>query len=252
MCYPEYFGINYKINPWMNPENQVNHSLAIEQWLNLKQTLESLGVEIALIEPKPNLPDMVFTANAGLIVNNTFFPSRFKHPERQGEETHFIEFFKQLNYNIKIINNRAFEGAGDCLFLKDELICGHGYRTFKSSYYDIPCEKAFLELGCDDFYHLDTCFCPLKNEDFLFYRHAFMPEANETLDYLGNGISVSIEEAYKFACNAVCIDDNVILPDGCSETENKLKDLGYKTFAVDMSEFLKSGGACKCLTLKLN
>ena len=251
MCRPEYYGINYKINPWMDVKNQANFSLAKNQWESLKNTLELLDVEIILIDPEPEVPDMVFTANAGMIKNKDFYLSKFKHSERQKEEIYFAKFFEKLECKV-IKAEQQFEGAGDCLFFKEQLICGYGFRTYQSSYYDIPFDKIFLELVDSRFYHLDTCFCPLQNEDFLFYPHAFSPEANETLEYLGNGIKIDHTEAHRFACNAICVENNVVLPTGCPNTENKLNELGYKTYSVDMSEFMKSGGACKCLTLKLN
>ena len=66
MCKPTFFDVDYQINPWMRQERPVNKARAQSQWQSLYQTIQRLG-KIDLIEPQQGLPDMVFTANAGLI-----------------------------------------------------------------------------------------------------------------------------------------------------------------------------------------
>src|SRR5579862_525431 len=93
LCSPDFYGIQYEINPWMDRRHNAVLALAQSQWLALREKLRSLDCEIELIAPQPNLPDMVFTANAGLVFGNKFIRSNFRHPERQGEEEHFDKWF---------------------------------------------------------------------------------------------------------------------------------------------------------------
>ena len=67
MCAPDFYGIEYEINPWMNTERQTDHAIAVSQWNALRQILMENGAAIELLTPVAGLPDLVFTANAALI-----------------------------------------------------------------------------------------------------------------------------------------------------------------------------------------
>jgi N-dimethylarginine dimethylaminohydrolase len=255
MCRPEFFNISYEINPWMNVKIGINHDKAVSQWNSLESKLIELGVNVVHIPPVKGLPDMVFTANAGYIIRNnkTVVISTFKFTERQGEEIKFDEWFKDNNFKTIQLDN-DFEGAGDALYLNDHLVVGHGHRTdsiIKSQLQNIGEGSVLMvELQDSHFYHLDTCFCPLQNGDYLIWQGAFSIEDIALIRKIGSReICVIEQEAVKFAANAVCIGKDVILPSGCKDTENKLIEAGYTPHPIEMSEFIKSGGACKCLTL---
>ena len=102
------------------------------------------------------------------------------------------------------------------------------------------------------FYHLDTCFCPLNAELAIWYPPAFTPDSQERMSKQIELIPVVAEEAKRFACNAVVLNKQVILPTYCPQISAALEKRGFTVYACDMDEYLKAGGACKCLTLKLN
>ncbi|MEZ6113556.1 MAG: hypothetical protein R3C99_21470 [Pirellulaceae bacterium] len=130
MCPPDFFGIEYEINPWMNRQRQADHGLAIEQWCRLHETLTSLGATVSLLEPVPGLPDLVFTANAALIYQDQAILSRFRHPQRQGEEAHNESWFAAHRFHIqRLTDTMYFEGAGDALFCGDNLFAGYRIRS---------------------------------------------------------------------------------------------------------------------------
>ena len=272
MCPPDYYGIEYSINPWMDVKDKVDRKLAQKQWEALHNKIIELGAKIELIKPQKNLPDMVFTANAGLVFNKKVILSRFKHPERQGEEKFFEEWFLDHGYEVLFPEN-YFEGAGDCLLSKantPRFFCGYGFRSdekiikfledsFSNSYEEFVLNKH--KLINSYFYHIDTCFCPLTcslwGDGFLScpamaYPGAFEPESFKRMreDFL-QFIEVDEDEAKLFACNAVTILRNIILPEGCEKTAKKLEEIGFNSHFVPMSEFIKAGGACKCLTLEV-
>ena len=260
-CSPDYFGIQYEINPWMDKNNESNHQKSQTQWDTLQQAIVDAGGKTINIDPQPDLPDLVFTANAGLILKDLekVILSSFKHQERNGEEPFFEKFFENHGFTV-IKPNGNFEGAGDALFLDETLICGTGFRsdleTYKQLLNDGHLDEVkfkIVNLVDNRFYHLDTCFCPLNDKDYLIYPGAFDEVSLENIRELsGNEICVPENEAAMFACNAVLVDETVILPNGCPKTIEQLLDFGYKVSTVEMTEFMKSGGACKCLTLKLN
>jgi N-dimethylarginine dimethylaminohydrolase len=242
----------------MNIQDNSDKDKAIQQWILLESKIKELGGTVHLIDPKPGLPDMVFTANAGLFFGNTAIVSRFKHKERQGEEKFFDEWFRDRYDSYQLHENEAeqpFEGAGDALYFRDTLIVGHGFRSSLESYaYFSEYIKDLLVVTLVDpyFYHLDTCFCPLNDGDYLIYTNAFDGYSLNNIRARGTlEIAIPEEEAKMFACNAVVIGNNVILPTGCPKTVSTLRERGYEPHELDMSEFLKSGGACKCLTLRL-
>ena len=180
MCPPKLYDVNYVINPWM--EGNIHRSSrehAAAQWEQLHAALSQIA-DVLLVEPQPGSPDMVFTANAGLVRDGIVALSSFHHPERQGEEPHFRKWFSDSGFSIREIPRATpFEGEGDALFDAEgsRLWAGHGLRTRASShrYLTETWAVEVLSLGLIDprFYHLDTCFCPLSNGDLMYYPPAF-------------------------------------------------------------------------------
>lgn len=256
MCKPTYYDVFYEINPWMSLHHIIDHSLANQQWEALKSTIESLGATVELIEPVKGWPDMVFTANAGLCYQHNILLSRFKHPERQGERQYFDAWFRAKGYQILSDNGIDFEGAGDALFAGEKLFAAYGFRSKLTSYENIKLLGEFKLIFCElvnaHFYHLDTCFCPLNTEQALWYPEAFSVESQRKIKVNINVIDIPQHDADQFACNAIVIDNAVIIPSGCVATKKRLEQKGFQVFMCEMSEFIKAGGACKCLTLEVS
>lgn len=256
MCPPKYFSVAYEINPWMNTSNQVDTNQAYQEWKKLTENYRELGTEVELIEPRKDLPDLVFTANAGLIYKDTFFPSNFRFPERQSEKQVFISWFESGGYRIvELPKNLTFEGAGDALFCGDKLFLGYGFRSAKDvagflSKHITDVEIISLGLSNPYFYHLDTCFSPLPGRHFIYYPDAFDDQTRVTLERLG-GFEISEELCINYGCNLVFINNTVVT----SFSDNSLKEvcdtLKLKIRDLKLTEFIKSGGGARCLTLFL-
>lgn len=260
MCPPNFYGIKYEINPWMNVEIQSNQEKAIKQWNDLYKILkEDLNVDVKLIEPKEDVPDMVFTANAAVMYRKKAVISKFRFPQRQPEEKYFADWFNDNGYEvITLPDGMAFEGAGDALYLDGILYSGYIPRsdivshTYISELLKIPVVS--LELSNQNFYHLDTCFCPLENGYLIYYPDAFDKYANKVIE---NNVSeekriiVNDEEASYFTCNAVNINKNVVTNVTTKRFSDLLTQKGFNHIQTDLSEYMKAGGAAKCLTLKI-
>lgn len=257
LCPPEHYGIEYEINPWMDRTHDARPALAREQWRRLHDTLQSLGCQIELATPRKKLPDMVFTANAGLVVGNKFIRSNFRFPERRGEEEHFEKWFAEHDFDIvRLPDGMFFEGEGDALFCGDTLFCGYRFRSDIRSHERVgvvlKCPVISLELIEARHYHLDTCFCPLPDGGAIWYPAAFDDYGQRAIRHrVPDLIDVEPGEARCFACNAVVIGKDIVLPECCPNLSANLAGLGYRTHPLSMTEFLKAGGACKCLTLFL-
>jgi N-dimethylarginine dimethylaminohydrolase len=258
MCPPDFYGIEYEINPWMNRQVGSDPAESRRQWEALHDTVRDLGAIVEQIEPVAGLPDLVFTANAGLIFHNTFVSSQFRFGVRQGE-TPFFDLWA-CEHGLEVVTlppGYHFEGAGDALFCGESLYAGYRFRSDARSHLWIGqrlgVEVLPLELVDPRFYHLDTCFCPLSEDEAIYYPGAFDDYGRSVLaDRIPHLIAVSAEEAVSFSCNAVVVGRTVILNDGAPKLARALQGRGYEVRPLRLTEFIKAGGSAKCLTLRID
>jgi N-dimethylarginine dimethylaminohydrolase len=258
MCPPDFYGIEYEINPWMNRLVASDSVESHRQWQALHDTLCELGVQVERLAPVPGLPDLVFTANAGLVFHRTFISSRFRFGVRQGETPLFDRWASEHGFSVVTLPpGLNFEGAGDALFCGDTLIAGYRFRSDARSHQRVGemlgVQVLPLELVDPRFYHLDTCFCPLDEDSAIYYPGAFDDYGRSVLSgQIARLIEVSAEEAVSFSCNAVVVGKAVVLNDGAPKLARALNDLGFEARPLRLTEFIKAGGSAKCLTLRLD
>lgn len=258
MCRPDHYGIEYEINPWMNRQRQADRRLALAQWQALVDLLGALGAQIELVEPVPGLPDLVFTANAGLIYGRRAVLAHFRPRQRQGEEEVFAAWFVAHGFELlRLPPDHFFEGAGDALFCGATLFAGYRIRSeIRSEQWlarQLGCAVIPLELVDPHYYHLDTCFCPLTTEEAIWYPPAFDAYGQRVLTQsIPRLIAVEEEEARAFACNAVVLGRHVVTNTGCPRLHAELARRGYVPHETPLGEFVKAGGSAKCLTLRLD
>jgi N-dimethylarginine dimethylaminohydrolase len=262
MCPPTNFEVAYDINPWMTRNVGRATPEAKRQWDRLVETLRCAGdARIEVLEPQPNLPDLVFTANAALISGGLAIVSSFRHPERRREQHAYRSFLAKAGFATTFLQQTFFEGAGDALFdrTRPVLYVGFGWRSERTAATQLSetlgIRTVPLLLVDERFYHLDTCLCPLASGHVLAYMDAFSPNAQTLLrrtidpEFL---IELSLEDALDFACNAVELGDAIILHDATPRLRQRLNAAGYRVFSTDLSDFHRAGGSAKCLTLKLD
>ncbi|MBD1843678.1 TIGR00300 family protein [Cyanobacteria bacterium FACHB-63] len=261
MCAPDHYDVDYVINPWMEGNiHKSSRDRAVEQWQGLHRLIKEHAI-VDLVLPQKGVPDMVFTANAGLVLGETAVLSRFYHPERQGEEPYFKAWFEENGFTVyELPPELPFEGAGDALFDREGrwLWAGYGFRSeldshpYLAKWLDV--EVLSLRLMDDRFYHLDTCFCPLNNGYLLYYPPAFDAYSNRLIEMrvpAEKRIAISEPDAVNFACNAVNVDHIVIMNKASADLKQRLADAGFQVLETPLTEFLKAGGAAKCLTLRV-
>ncbi|NJM21651.1 MAG: TIGR00300 family protein [Richelia sp. RM2_1_2] len=262
MCAPEYYDVDYVINPWMEGNiHKSSQERAVQQWQKLHHVLKEHAI-VDLVKPHQGVPDMVFTANAGLVLGENVVLSRFLHKERQKEEPYFKAWFEENGFTVyELPKDLPFEGAGDALLDREGrwLWAGYGFRSeldshpFLAKWLDI--EVLSLRLTDDRFYHLDTCFCPLANGYLLYYPGAFDSYSNRLIEMrVAPEKRIAIEEtdAVNFACNAVNVESIVVMNKASDALKKRLKKVGFEVIETPLTEFLKAGGAAKCLTLRVN
>lgn len=257
MCPPDFYGIEYEINPWMKRDVPSDRPLAIQQWTALQTILTELGADIRLMDPVPGLPDLVFTANAGLVWKDVVFLSNFRHGPRQGETPVDDAWFQSQGFATEQLpDGISFEGAGDALFCGDTLYGGYLIRSNAAAIQWVGkrmgCRVIPLQLVDEHFYHVDTCLCPIAADTAIYFPGAFDDYGRTALKSISKLIAVEPDEAARFACNAVVVGDQMVMNTGCPRLQEHLEAAGFQTHATPLDEFLKAGGSAKCLTLRLD
>lgn len=261
MCPPDFFTVDYVINPWMAGNvDSLRLDRAREQWRELRDVLGEFA-DIVTIEPRRDLPDMVFTANAGVVYGSKAIASHFMPMERRAEEPIFKQWFRDNGFELLELDEKiGFEGAGDCLIDRggEWLWTGYGFRTEIEAHEDIQeffdIEVVSIKLTDSRFYHIDTCFCPLTDGFLMYHPPAFDFDSRMAIESRippHKRIVVDTADAGNFACNAVNIGHTVFLNKASDPLKARLMLNGFRVKEVDLSEFLKAGGSAKCLTLKL-
>lgn len=261
MCAADYFDVTYVINIWMRGQvGHVDRALAQKQWRDYHDIVKRLA-DVQLVTPQPDQPDYVFTANAGFVLGQRAVVSRFRTPERQREESFNRASF--TDWGFELVNwpqEICFEGAGDALIDRgtDTLWCGYGFRSDMSAARVLGAifKRPVVDLHLINprHYHLDTCFCPLEGGYVMYYPGAFDAEALEKIEAhvpADKRIVVDNEDAADFACNTFNIGKTIVLNRASAALRTQLNGLGFDVIETPLTEFLKSGGAAKCLSLKL-
>jgi N-dimethylarginine dimethylaminohydrolase len=255
MCAPQFFDIEYEINPWMHVENPVDIGIAQAQWKRLHETYREIGWEVRLIEPVEHLPDMVFTANGGLVIDRNVALPMFRQPERQGEVAHFRRWFEGRGYNV-FQPSHDFEGEGDALLWNDIIFAGYPWRSDRSSHAELG--EFFgrrivgLQLADARFYHLDTAFTIVDGNTIALYPDAFTDESVRAVrDIVPNVIEAEAADALAYGLNAASDGIRIVLSDRALGLIEAYRERGLDVRPTPISEFQKSGGGVKCLSLEL-
>lgn len=264
MCRPEFFTVSYEINPWMHKADPTDTSKAVRQWQDLYDTYIRLGHEIELIDPIPGLPDMVYTANGGFIIDGTALGVKFSVDERRGEEQPFMDWFGAHGFDV-VRPVAAQEGEGDILLVGDTILAGHGFRSSIESHAELAeifsREVVSLKLVNPRFYHLDTAISVLdpvqgpggvEKANIAYLPSAFDAASLAVLrERYPDAIEVADEDGAVFGLNSASDGLNVIISPRAKGFEKQLRERGYNPVLVDLSELLLGGGGIKCCTLEL-
>ena len=255
MTPPTFFAVEYAINPWMDTSTTVDTHLAMNQWESLRQTYKELGHTVELVEPVAGLPDMVYAANGGLLVNGRAVVAKFAYPERAGESAAYAEWMDRHGYH-PVETRYANEGQGDLLVVGSIMLAGYGFRTDRRAHGEIASAVAMplvgLELVDPRFYHLDTALAVLDDTTIAYYPPAFSEDSRtRLLELFPDAIEVATADAYVLGLNAVSDGLHVVHPAAATGFAEQLSGAGFVPIGVDLSELLKGGGSIKCCTLEV-
>lgn len=260
MCPPEHFGVLYEINPWMKREVRPDRDLAYEQWHNLVANLRLAGATVKTMQPIESLPDLVFAANAGLVDGRRFIVSRFRHPERQPEAAYDAEWFQAENYRVVELPdepNVYFEGVGDAFPFRGRLLAGYGFRSSTPAHavltHLLGVEVISVKLVDPRIYHFDISFCPLDERHAIIAPLAWDRQSCEAVrQVVPEPLVLEDDEALTFCANSVVVGKTVIMPCCTPRIARILEGWGFDICVSPLTEFIKAGGAARCLTLALD
>lgn len=258
MCPPAYFGVLYEINPWMHREVVADPERATEQWNGLAAALRGAGAEVEVQPPAEGWPDLVFTANAGIVNGRQFVPSRFRHPERQGETPLDIEWFASHGFAVdELPLGVSHEGAGDALPFGDVLVSGYRFRSDATAHAYLSrltgAAVRSVELVDERLYHLDLTFCPLDDRRAILAPSGWDRYGAKVMEALvPEPLVLDDDETAAFVANSVVVATTIVMPSCTPRVGRQLEAWGFDVVVCAVDEFLKAGGGCRCLTLSLD
>ncbi|MEV0291964.1 dimethylargininase [Nocardia sp. NPDC050710] len=257
MCRPDHFDVFYSINPWMNPAEPVDRTLALAQWETLRTTFERYGHDIDLVPGEPGLPDMVFAANSGLVIGGRAMSARFTHPERAAEGPAYHDWFARCGFTELVAAHEINEGEGDFLRVGPRILAATGFRSSPAAHREVA--RYFgrpvvsLELVDPRFYHLDTALMALDEDNIAYFPAAFSADSRAILTALyPDAIVATDADAVVLGLNGVSDGFNVFVSNRAAGLSAALRARGYNPVGIDLSELLKAGGGVKCCTLELH
>ena len=272
MVDPAHFEVAYSINPWMAPrlwqaDGEGLSAAARMASAALATALRGAGAHVEMLPGIAGAPDLVFPANAAVVLDRRALLARFLSPERQVEEPVFARAFADLRERgllreIAFLPDRATqEGAGDAIWdaTRGLFWAGHGQRSNRrgldavADFFDRP--TVALELATPKFYHLDTCFCPLPGGEVLYYPLAFTPEAQRAIRNRvapSDLIEASDEDAGRFCVNSIALGRTIVMAEATDRLWSMLAERGYDVVGIDLAPFILSGGGAYCMTLRLD
>ncbi|MET4583337.1 N-dimethylarginine dimethylaminohydrolase [Conyzicola nivalis] len=261
MCRPDFFTVVYRINPWMDPALPTDTSLAVRQWETLYNTYLDLGFDVKLVDPIDGLPDMVYAANGGFVLDGIAYGASFTYPQRQPEGPAYMDWFGANGFEVRVPQN-INEGEGDFLLVGDAILAGTGFRSASNSHEEIGeifgREVVTLTLVNPSFYHLDTAIAVLdpqpgfENPNIAYLPSAFDAPSLEILRArYPDAIIVNEDDAAVLGLNSFSDGLNVVIASRATDFERQLRERGYNPIGVDLSELLLGGGGVKCCTLEL-
>lgn len=280
LCPPDYYQIEYEINPWMHTENKVDYKRVREEYDQLVSIYKKLGLQVLEIAPQPGFPDMVYAANHGFVTDDIFIKANFRYPQRRKEAYFAEEFFKSLKtprgwqaerseamtppmvketerYKIhKLPEDIFFEGQGDMFYRDGKFFCGYGKRTMKEAiaYMEKILRQEIITFQTNDpyFYHLDMCFAPLGRGKAIINPASFTKDDYRKIKKnFRKVIETDKMDNQMMCCNLVVVGDTIVLGKGISKSLKRvLNKEGFEIVETPTSEFFKGGGSVKCLTLE--
>lgn len=252
-------------NNYIDVQADVNSKKALTQHTALEKSFKAM-ITYTIETPTKPLPDVVFIANGGLCLplpKPTILLPNMKYSQRKEELPYLKAIYKDLGIDtMEFPGNEPFEGQAELKWFHNgtKAICGYGFRSTKKTFDTINTlfKKLFKEqpellvvhLKSADYYHLDVAMLEFDNK-CVVHKRAFSDESVKRMrEFLGKDNVFIIDTKDSFCLNAVVDGDRLITHMLNKEDREFLEGVTKKKIhMVDTSEFEKSGGSVRCMTL---
>jgi N-dimethylarginine dimethylaminohydrolase len=267
MVEPNHFRVDYRINPYMDVNDQPHPVRARAQWLALVDAVRSAGAEVEVLPQRPDSPDMVYAMNLGLVVNagpavedRRVTHSHMRFAERRNETLTAQPWFAEHGFAGTYVGRDgvgAHLEAGDAFAFGDALVVGYGPRTeelaLKHLATELDVRVRGLRITHPGMYHLDLAFCPLDANRAMVCPSA-LDEASAAamLAMVPEPLVLTEDEALTFCANSIVVGSTILMPSVPDRVRAQLEAWGFDVVLVDVGEFHKGGGSIRCLTNPLD
>jgi len=264
MVPPEHFRVDYAINPFMDLADQPDPVCVRAEYDAIVAAVRAAGGEVVQLAQRSDSPDMVYAMNLGFFVElgggSGVVLSHMRYPQRRLETASTDEWARSRGLCRWQFGKDGvgphFE-AGDAFAWRGELVVGHGFRTeelaVKNLGHDLGVTARGFRLVREGMYHLDLAFCPLDDMHALVCPEAFDADSAEgLLALVPEPLVLDVDEAMTFCANSIVIGRSVIMPACPDRVRAQLEAWGFEVVIVEVPEYLKGGGAIRCLTNPLD
>lgn len=218
------------------------------------------------------LPDIVFCANGGLSLPRlgrtlVLLPS-MKYKQRRDELPYLKQMYQSFGIpTIDYPGKEPFEGQAELKWFHGgtKAICGYGHRSTKKTFIELDRffrklygskhpELLVVPLDSFDYYHLDVAMLDYSDTACIVHKRAFSSSSLHAIQqFLGHSNVTIIDTPDTFCLNAV-VDGKNLITHKLNACDRKIlaETTGCTIKEVDTSEFEKSGGSVRCMTLDIH
>jgi dimethylargininase len=222
---------------------------ALQQHDKYIEALRRCGVEVTILEEEERYPDSVFVEDTAVLTEKCAIITNPGASSRQGEEISIKEALKKFYTQIEsIIAPGTLEG-GDVMRVRNHFYVGLSARTNEEGARQLA--KILNKYGytvsnvkMEKFLHLKTGLAYLENNNLLTAGEFIDRPGFETFN------RIVIDDSESYAANCIWVNNAVLVSIGYPRAKTAIDALGYKTLAVDVSEFRKLDGGLSCLSLR--
>lgn len=226
-----------------------DYDLACGQHDRYIEALRLCGLEVDILPANENYPDSVFIEDVALLTPANAVITIPGAPSRRGETEDVLPLIRKYYNRIDFIQEPGTIEPGDIMMAGNHYFIGLSERTNSEGAGQMIriLSKYNLAGSCVEFHdmlHLKTGVAYLENNNLLAAGE-FIHKA----EFNGFDI-IEVDEDESYAANCIWVNDTVIVAKGYPGTQKKIRNFGYKTLEVDMSEFRKLDGGLSCLSLR--
>jgi len=250
----------------MHLDDQPDPLRARHQWLDVVAAIEAAGGTVEVLPQLPEAPDMVYAMNLGLALQETggdasrVVLSHMRYPQRRMETPEADSWFAEHGFVRRSVGRDGvgahFE-AGDAFAWRGELVVGYGPRTeelaLKHLATDLGVSVRGIRITHPGMYHMDIGFCPLDETRAMVCPAAYDDaSAAALLDLVPEPLVLTEEEGLAFCANSIVLGRTIVMPACTDRVRRQLETWGFEVVVVEVGEFLKGGGAIRCMTNPLD